>query len=538
MTRRTGIMVAILTLTMVVTSVALNPQHHQREPHTAAVSSSETPPATAFYSGADLLRSRQAILSNDVWALAALKSMESDADMWVDSPPLSVMNKSTIPPSGDKHDYMSLDKYYWPCNKPPPGVRTATFRENSDPTCAKGVRDGLYCCLESCGVCGGKGCSDHTGGKPGCCLSNILNANQSCNTHDPPCMLQKGTPPFCNGTTGLPWIRHDGVTNPDMANYDHDRLINMTSAVISLSRAYYFGRQQQYGMTAAMLLRTWFLDSATAQSPTSGLNYGHFIPGVTNGSHGAMIDIHEWAELVDAVAMLRCASNETHTATDNTDNSNTDATADSVWSTDDDEALRAWFKVFLNWMNTSPLAQGELNATNNHGVWFDVQVVAIARFVNDSTTFNQAVARSHSRVEDSIRPNGTMPAELARTKSWSYSEFCLDAFFHLASLMIDDSLWKYTTAEGASIQKALDWQLQYVGAHAPPWPYQQIEPFTSNCTQNMITQCETSYGNLLTRAEKVFQASQGSGSYALKFDTLPGIDAQTSLLNLMYYLPR
>jgi hypothetical protein len=122
----------------------------------------------------------------------------------------------------------------------------------------------------------------------------------------------------------------------------------------------------------------------------------------------------------------------------------------------------------------------------------------------------QVAERAQFRVMQQILANGTLPAEMARTKSWSYSNFALDAFFHLASLLnsrnrsssssggngvsgggrggnsavggqVDGgnghsvpppataaaaaaniSLWNFESKDGASIRHALDWQLQYV----------------------------------------------------------------------------
>jgi hypothetical protein len=45
-----------------------------------------------------------------------------DANKLLDTAPVSVMEKSQVPPSGDKHDYMSLAAYWWPDSTKPGGV--------------------------------------------------------------------------------------------------------------------------------------------------------------------------------------------------------------------------------------------------------------------------------------------------------------------------------------------------------------------------------------------------------------------------------
>lgn len=43
----------------------------------------------------------------------------ANADAAVNQGPWSVTDCSCTPPSGNKHDYMSVSKYYWPCNANP-----------------------------------------------------------------------------------------------------------------------------------------------------------------------------------------------------------------------------------------------------------------------------------------------------------------------------------------------------------------------------------------------------------------------------------
>jgi hypothetical protein len=79
----------------------------------------------------------------------------------------SVMNKSSIPPSGDKHDFLVYASYYWPCNAvcgkdapPPPGDHCERFFENAcrsqgDHCNAKTNPKGASCSFSNCsGMCG------------------------------------------------------------------------------------------------------------------------------------------------------------------------------------------------------------------------------------------------------------------------------------------------------------------------------------------------------------------------------------------------
>ena len=52
--------------------------------------------------------------TSDESAKKALKKLIADADKALAVTPPSVMQKTKVPPSGDKHDYMSIAPYFWP----------------------------------------------------------------------------------------------------------------------------------------------------------------------------------------------------------------------------------------------------------------------------------------------------------------------------------------------------------------------------------------------------------------------------------------
>lgn len=60
------------------------------------------------------LEKAKAAATGDESVAKALKKLISDADKALAVVPPSVMQKTKVPPSGDKHDYMSIAPYYWP----------------------------------------------------------------------------------------------------------------------------------------------------------------------------------------------------------------------------------------------------------------------------------------------------------------------------------------------------------------------------------------------------------------------------------------
>jgi hypothetical protein len=73
-------------------------------------------PARPYYavSPGALAKAKAALQAGDAETVAALKKLVADADKALKLTPPSVTAKQKTPPSGDKHDYMSLAPYFWP----------------------------------------------------------------------------------------------------------------------------------------------------------------------------------------------------------------------------------------------------------------------------------------------------------------------------------------------------------------------------------------------------------------------------------------
>ena len=69
-------------------------------------------PAQLIWDTAHLARVKQSL--NDPYYAQAYNYLQEEAKQLQTCEPLSVMNKAGVPASGDKHDYMSLARYYWP----------------------------------------------------------------------------------------------------------------------------------------------------------------------------------------------------------------------------------------------------------------------------------------------------------------------------------------------------------------------------------------------------------------------------------------
>jgi hypothetical protein len=189
------------------------------------------------------------------------------------------------------------------------------------------------------------------------------------------------------------------------------------------------------------------------------LNYGQFIPGITEGRGAGIIDVHGYHQIVDAIGLLQ---------------------ASKEWTSGDEIKMKKWFSEFLDWLQTSKNGIDESKAQNNHGSWYSVQVASIALYIGKNDFAKQFMSDVlKNRISSQIKGDGTQPFELVRTKSWHYSAFNITALNYLATIAEHTGIdfWNYTNEEGGSLRKALDYILP---ATVDPglWKHQQISEIT------------------------------------------------------------
>jgi hypothetical protein len=62
----------------------------------------------------NLMKAKNRIQSNNPTVLPAFNKLIRESDLALTSGTFSVVEKELTPPSGDKHDYMSIAPYWWP----------------------------------------------------------------------------------------------------------------------------------------------------------------------------------------------------------------------------------------------------------------------------------------------------------------------------------------------------------------------------------------------------------------------------------------
>ena len=254
---------------------------------------------------------------------------------------------------------------------------------------------------------------------------------------------------------GLPYIRKDGERNPEIKKFpDHQLLDRMEDAVENLSMAYYFTNKEEYAAKAAEILRMWFLDPKTKMNPN--LEFAQAIPGLNNGRGIGIIETRELPRVVDAVGLLENSKS---------------------WTKADQKGVEAWFAQYLKWLTTSKNGTDESKSKNNHGTYYDVQVVSFALFTGQNDLAKSVLeAAKQKRIAFQIRADGSQPLELARTKSWNYSTMNLEGLTTLARLgeNVGVDLWNFQTEKSGGIRKAIEFLYPYLDSKNE-WTYEQID---------------------------------------------------------------
>ncbi|WP_201983400.1 alginate lyase family protein [Hymenobacter rubidus] len=242
---------------------------------------------------------------------------------------------------------------------------------------------------------------------------------------------------------GLPYIQKDGLHNPEAeAMKDSETLSKLCTDVQALSLAYYFSGEEKYAQQATRQLRTFFLEPATRMNPN--LNFGQGIPGINSGRNFGIIETRHLVNIPEALALM-----------------NGSKSVDAYLTS----GLKTWFKAFNTWLTTSPIALPEGQAKNNHGTFYDTQVVDFALFTGDDALAKRILQQqTWPRVAVQLAPDGAQPLELARTRPWNYVSMNLQGWVRLALMAphVGLDLWHYTTPDGRGLRPAVEWFRPYL----------------------------------------------------------------------------
>jgi hypothetical protein len=246
-----------------------------------------------------------------------------------------------------------------------------------------------------------------------------------------------------------PYIQKDGMTNPDNFVAHRHAMIRLSEVVGALASAYKLTGDAKYVQHATLHCKAWFSDTATMMHPH--LLYAQAIKGRFTGRGIGIIDAIQLMEVTQGLSLMQNAPSM------------------------DKEVLAAskkWFDRFLQWLTTHKYGKDEMNATNNHGSCWVMQVAAFSKFTGNDTLMKFCSDRyKNVLLPNQMAADGSFPQELRRTKPYGYSIFNLDAMTTICQLLSSekDNLWGYQTADGRSIKKGIEYLYPFI-ADKTKWP--------------------------------------------------------------------
>lgn len=247
-----------------------------------------------------------------------------------------------------------------------------------------------------------------------------------------------------------PYIQRDGMTNPENFVDHRHAMIRLSRIVGSLASAYTITGEDKYVRQAFVHVRAWFADTTTMMNPS--LLYAQAIKGRMTGRGIGIIDTIQLMEVVQGISVMERSG----------------AADKEILA-----AVKAWFEKYLAWLTTHQYGKDEMNAENNHGTCWVMQVASFARFTGNG----KILELCRERYKNILLPNqmatdGSFPRELKRTKPYGYSLFNLDAMTMVCHILSDNKndLWKFQTADGKTMRKGIEFLFPYI-KNKQSWPY-------------------------------------------------------------------
>lgn len=250
-----------------------------------------------------------------------------------------------------------------------------------------------------------------------------------------------------------PYIRKDGLRNPDRFT-DHDDMMSKMSVTVSiLSYAAYLFEEEKYANRAAYLLDVWFVDEETKMNPH--LQYAQAIRNITDGRGIGIIETNHFTQLVEALNFLKQSG---------------------YWKDENYSGVKKWFGEFAVWLTTSKNGLDEKMHGNNHSSWWNAQVLTYSIFSDHTELLNDMWKHAKEfLIETQIAKEGNFPLEDERTRSLHYSVFNLNALSSICKIAdnYNRNLWNYNSSNGVSVLTSINYIIPFI-ENPSTWTKQEI----------------------------------------------------------------
>ncbi len=280
--------------------------------------------------------------------------------------------------------------------------------------------------------------------------------------------------PDPNTEDGLPYIRIDGKVNPMRDQLDNKAMDKMVAGAWFCAVLYTYTGDERYASKAADFLRVWFLNPETRMNPN--LKYSQSRPGWDELRASALLDSQRLLRMIDTSPLILGTAH---------------------WSIDDHAALQSWFSEYVDWFHTSEQGVGESKATNNHGSYYDTQLISFAAFAGREELARETLlAYNQKRIVPQLDQDGSQPHELERTRPFHYCNFNITAWVLAAQIgdQLGVDIWEARAEK--SIGRALKWLRPYA-TEVEDWVRPQpIQPRDQAIYRYLIHQSADRYAYL------------------------------------------
>jgi len=239
-----------------------------------------------------------------------------------------------------------------------------------------------------------------------------------------------------------PYIQKDGMTNPDNFVAHRLSMIRLSRILGALASAYKLTGESKYVIHALKHCNAWFVEASTRMNPH--LLYAQAIKGRFTGRGIGIIDTIQLIEVVQGLMVMQKS-----TAMD----------SQSLI------AIKDWFDKYIEWLVTHKYGKDEMNAENNHGTCWVMQVAAFAKFTGNTKMLNFCSDRYKKvLLPNQMAKDGSFPRETRRTKPYGYSIFNLDAMATICQILStkENDLWNYMLDDGRSMRKGIEFLYPFV----------------------------------------------------------------------------
>ncbi|KAI0728265.1 alginate lyase domain-containing protein, partial [Fomitopsis betulina] len=223
--------------------------------------------------------------------------------------------------------------------------------------------------------------------------------------------------------TTCPYVNCDGKVNPDMRMLpDLPAVVKMPEAVLYNVLAYALQKTATTSKNTMSFIDTFFLAPKTTMEPN--LNFGQMV--------------------VNTIQLLKAVNSPD-------------------WTAARDQAMVAWVKAYMTWLQTSTLSKEVVSKVNNHVTFYFNQITALQMYSGDTKGVIMTLKGYFTnQFQDQVATSGKQLFEAMHTWPFHYQCFNLEAMITNMKLrdQLGQNFWMTKSKYGATIQTALDYVME------------------------------------------------------------------------------